>query len=515
MSNLVPRPLLPLVQGMLPEALPVAIPMDLAELPIVSASRTVRRNADGSLAPDFERVEGQYVLGGKHVHVYISSDGKDPLPYYKDMEILLAIFAMLQEDGVMSDDGFPGRLYDVPIARFAAILGRAESGDFIGHVRDALSRLAGVRIVTHVPDAEGADDILEGRRAARMPRQRRRGERGKFGLLSVRYHEDSGAIRYIQVDTTWISQGVLGWTAWVDLPRYTRLDSPVAQRLYVLAAVQAARGAAEWTYTVQELVALCRLNPGTAEKDHRKTINAALAVLVEQSVLSSGVVEKQGRGSFVVRMQAGTALTAARLLRGVGLADPAELSRQLLLLASVGITGARAREILRDAPEDAYWALCYYVYNRETQEEAQWLKDPAAFLVWAIREGRNLAADAAFYRWHQERAREHPTPLPPVAREAARPPVPRPNRVECRDPRAAELWAALCDRFRDAGMSAMDQTMIEHLGPLAIDGEALIAATHTMFARDWIASRHQAWLDSAVAESTDGRLRAVRLLLAE
>lgn len=423
--DLIPRPLQSILGAPTPPDLPVGLPISLTELPIVRAGAL--RYEGGKLAPECLQTTGTLRIGQHRVEYQIgSSDPEVPLPYGNDAEIIYAAFEMGVQDRIWEGENI-GRIVRVPIERFKQILGVSKHGDFNDRVRGALQRFSVVGVHTVIEEVLDAEAIASGSSDPRAPRARLSKPRHvRTHILTVAYQEDGTTIDYIQIDPTWVRQLMAGDAAWVHLPIFTTLG-PIGQRLYSISAAHTARGQDSSSYTQEELIQLCGI--GGTPSEQRRMLKQHFSVLAEQGIVEGWEILKERPGQYRVQWNAGPTLSVARLLRGAGLADLEDARIQLLLLAAVGISGNEARQMLREAPDDALWALYYYCWVVETQG-ADAIKSPRAYLRWAIKEGRNLAGEVDFYAWYRqqtERPGEAVPPSTPIHTDAAPTPLPTPE----------------------------------------------------------------------------------------
>lgn len=432
--------------------LPFAIGIDVAEIPWSRVARSVLYGEDGAPAPEFQRAAGQIRHRGYVVEYDVRTGVGGVLPFATDRRLFYALLFLAAEQLHLGNSP-RGRIYGITFEQLARLLGLNPKGGWADRVRESLRRLSDVRIRASLHAPDDADDVLEGKARPRVPR-RPDTQEVNAGLLSVAWREDGEMIDYVQIDDLWMSQGAVGWAAWIHLPLYSQLDL-VAQRLYDLSASHIALGSPEWTMTQDDLRRLLGLSPRTADNDIRKEIRAAAKQLSSHGVLSQGDFETRGKGrgkTYLFRGTAGPALAVARLLRGAGAGDPPEMLELYAMLGAIGLSGDEARELLEAAPADLMWAVLYFVYTRDTQPEERQIRYPAAFVRSALRQGRNLIGDVAFYRWYTEktavRAAEveedsAPASVAPSLRALppALPPRPEPGSVE-----ADAAWSAILPR---------------------------------------------------------------------
>ncbi|MDQ3557034.1 MAG: replication initiator protein A [Gemmatimonadota bacterium] len=504
MNDMIPRPLQPLLGTDVSAELPTPVPLDLAELPIVLSAKAPRYNQNGALASEFVLTEGDLKTGGDRMHYEIrSANPAIPRAYGGDSEVLYAVMQMIVDSEAWNQGGI-GRLDRVPFVRFAELLGKQPSGAFNDRIRDSLTRLANVTVVTQIHEPEDGEDVLSGRAEPVAPRRRTKRVESTLHLMSVSFTREESAIDYIQVDPTWIYQAAGGWTAWIDLPRYVRQTSPIAQRLYSLAAVQCARGRDEWSYTQDQLVELCALSRATPGPDLRRMLKAAHEALVQEGILLPSTPVKERAGVYRFPMAAGPVLRTARMLRGAGMTDLRDTRVQLILLGAIGISGADARRIVTEAPEDAYWALYYYRWTSETQPETEQIHNPARFLMWALKEGRNLSSDERFYRWFRSQLEEREQATAP---SALPPQVPPPSGETA--PLPDDLWGDALRRYRDRIPANMFEAWLRPTRLREQEVGRIVVEVKDSFAAKWIEDKYHADLQHILGGLTDGPVSLV------
>lgn len=516
----IPAPYKPLLAARNVERLPIATPLDLAELPIVRSVQKLEAPIDGELPPEAYRSRVRLTgPSGTRIEFVLEGSTEAGLPYGYDGEVLQALFTLINERGAAD-----GVIRNPSLRMIADILGVPMTGKQAARVRSALFRLGNVKIISRIArDAELARQIEAGEATPRVPSSRRSLDEttAVMHLLDVVYTKVPGGddrLDYIAINPIFIEQGIAGWVAWIDMEAFTGLRRPIAQRLYGLAAAQCAHGRpTPWTYDLEHLKALCGMSSKTPLREVKRNVEANGQVLVEQGILSSLTVTKVRSGKYQVAMEPGRLLSVARLLRGAGLLDLQEIRMQLMLLSAIGISGELARTLVRDNAEATYWALAYLLYSQEGSTEEERIRSPSGFVLATVRNGSNLAADQRFARWHERKVREASTPAASAERpaEAPRRLVPLESAPFPADPGAVPIWEGVRRSVEAAHADRpITATMLASVYADRIEGNTLICQTRNAFTHDWVRGAAMAVeLSRHLSETTEGQLKELRVRL--
>lgn len=518
-ASLVPAPYRLLLAGRDVSRLPSPLPLDLAELPIIRAVQQLELSGTQGMLPEpAYRTRIELVEGRTRFEITIEGSTTHGLPYGLDGEILHAIFTLYDQFG--SD----GVLHDVSFRRIADVLGKSWNSELGDRIRGALFRLGNVRIIGRIqPDHELAAAIERGEATPTPPATRRAELKSATvqNIINVSYIDVDGEswLDHIEINSIFVEQGITGWLAWIDLPLYAQIGRPIAQRLYEIAASQCAKGRpAPWTLPVERVTASCAIPvPRTTVEAGkiRANLKANGEALVQAGVLRSFEVKKVRPKVYQVEMTPGPALDPALMLRGVGTLDGQETRILLMLLGSIGITGATARRIVQDKHEAAYWALAYLRYVREELPERDQIENPAGFVRRILDDNRNLAADHRFREWHERKLRSE---IPSAPAEPAPVPAPLPVRaaqpLPAGDPKAEQLWTGVRDRLRSRYKDTSGIiVMTGDLAGLRIDGDVLVCQTRNSFALEWTSHRHKEEIEGDLNEITRGAITRFDIVL--
>lgn len=493
-SSPVPAAYRLILAGINVSRLPSPLPLDLAELPIIRAVQQLElAGAQGMLPEHAYRAKFDQAEGRRRTEVIVEGSTTHGLPYGLDGEILHAIFTLYDQYG--SD----GMLHDVSFRRIAEALGKSWNADVGDRIRGALFRLANVRIIGHTqPDPELAAAIERGEASPLPPTTRRTVLKSATvqNIFNVAYVDVDGEswLDHIEINSNFIGLGINGWLAWIDLPLYTHLGRPIAQRLYEIAAAHCARGLpGPWTIPVDRIIASCGVPaPGSPQEASkwRGNLVANGEVLVEASILRFFEVKKIRPKVYAATMMPGAALDPAILLRGVGLLDGVETRILLLGLWAVGLTGSPSRRMVEDNPEAVFWALLYLRYVEDVLPERDQITNPAGFVRRVVEDKRNLAADQNFREWYERKLESELPPIPnfPELERVAQPLLPAPPApLPTGDPRAEQIWSEVRNRIIERhGPNTAPRIYLSDMVALRIDDGCLVLHTRNSFALEWV-----------------------------
>ena len=377
-------------------ALPSPVALQLLDIPFVLPLKQQPERVDGHL-PRWAYEVTLTLVGADRTkyEVRVTGDPTFGLPFGQDADVLLALFKILEGEPAQHNLA-TGALASPSYQMICRALGKVPTGRRFREIRDALTRLAGVRIysrvtidktvlaarvlaaegarpevptasttrrdVTHEmrwlieyrttertdigraaaaasPPIEPADDEDDGD-AAGEP------EGGPLGSEAPEARQTQMWIQHLAVNPFWVAQAVSGWAGWIDVERHARLKSPTARRLYQICAATAARQiAAPWAFAEDALTAACLLTTSATKKPTkvRQQLEDAAEELREAGLLASAAWQGPRRGPKTLEVQPAPLLQFADLLRGIGLTDPPDFRVQYAVLRHFGVTPAKAR----------------------------------------------------------------------------------------------------------------------------------------------------------------------------
>jgi hypothetical protein len=408
---------------------PVAL--RLVDLPIIRAVQKLEspEHPDGRLPLHAytARLKGRRPDGSVY-DVVVKGDDKHGLPYGSDGDIFFALFKIADElpEPERTNLFTTGEFPDPTVGMIARAMGRPMNGETSRRIREALHRLAHLRIEMHVTQAAqeigtlllsevtGGDNAnLTSLRPAEpdggpVPRPRRGVD--TIGVLHVleyavnrtyeRRAEGEDWIAHLQINPVWLRELAGGWAAWISIERYVAMRSPIAKRLYQLFAGEAARGGLDrWTFDLADLQARCG-TVGIARRPAavRDSVREAAEELVAADILAGVDCEKVARGRYVFTFAAGAQLKMAALLRGVGSLDVKELRVHRMLLRYFGVTREVADRMLAERPSRVHDALQYLLYVRDT-DHARVKRSWSAYLLKLVDGDANFAGDVRYQTW--------------------------------------------------------------------------------------------------------------------
>ena len=428
---------------------PHPVALRLVDLPIIRPVQKLEgpESADGRLPVCAYTVQlkGQRSDGSRY-NVVIKGDDKCGLPYGADGDIFFALFKLADElpepqrGKLFSTGEFP----DPSVGMIARAMGRPMNGETSRRIREALHRLAHLRIEMHMSQASQElgsallTESIEGDHSSRslssagalISRDRRlrpvepdgaavaRPRKGvdTVGVLHVleyavtrtydRRDQGEDWIAHLQINPIWLRELAGGWAAWISVERYVALRSPIAKRLYQLFAGEAARGVTTpWTFGLAELQERCG-TVGIARRPAavRLSIQEAAAELVAHDVLVDVRSAKVGHGRYTFTFAPGAQLRMAALLRGVGALDARELRVQRMLLRYFGVTRDTTDRMLAERPSRVYEALQYLLYVRDT-DHTRVKRSWSAYLLKLVDGDANFAGDVKYQNWCSQQRR--------------------------------------------------------------------------------------------------------------
>jgi hypothetical protein len=439
---------------------PHPVALRLVDLPIIRAVQKLEppEHADGRLPVHAytARLRGRRPDGSIY-DVTVKGDDKHGLPYGSDGDIFFALFKIADElpEPDRAQLFTTGEFRDPTVGMIARAMGRPMNGETSHRIRDALHRLAHLRIEMHVTQAAqeigtlllsggvgpAVADVIHPAEPDGPPVPRPRKGVDTVGVLHVleyavsrtydRRPDGEDWIAHLQINPIWLRELAGGWAAWISVERYVALRSPIAKRLYQLFAGEAARGvAAPWTYALAELQERCG-TVGIARRPAavRDSVHEAARELVECEILGGVECDKVGHGRYAFRFVPGAQLRMAALLRGVGALDARELRVQRMLLRYFGVTREHADRMLAERPSRVHEALQYLLYVRDT-DHTRVKRSWSAYLLKLVDGDANVAGDVKYQAWLSRQRRQllrgEVAELPPLGSPAATPAHPAP-----------------------------------------------------------------------------------------
>ncbi len=434
-------------------SLPSPVALQLLDIPFVLPLKQLPERVGGHL-PRWA-YEVQYTLVGAdrtRYDVRVSGDPSLGLPFGQDADVLLALFKILESEPGQHDLS-SGVFRSPSYQMICRALGKTPTGRRFREIRDALTRLAGVRIYSRVvidktalaariaggdgaaPEVPTASTarrdvthemrwLLEYRVTERVE-ERRAAPRliagGRDGLAAPgsgadrddgEVDGDGGAdgaaerqsqmwIQHLAINPFWVAQAVSGWAGWIDVERHARLKSPTARRLYQICAATAARQvAAPWQFAEEALAAACLLTTSATKKPTkvRQQLDSAADELREAGLVSAAGWQGARRGPKTFEVHPAPLLQFADLLRGIGLTDPPDFRVQYAVLRHFGVTPTRARALLADHPGQVGEVLLRACHLEATNPEAierSW----AGWIVHHVQAATSFRGEVEFQRW--------------------------------------------------------------------------------------------------------------------
>jgi hypothetical protein len=417
---------------------PHPVALRLVDLPIIRAVQKLEapEHPDGRLPVHAytARLQGRRPNGSAY-DVIVKGDDKHGLPYGSDGDIFFALFKIADElpEPERTHLFTTGEFRDPTVGMIARAMGRPMNGETSRRIREALHRLAHLRIEMHVSqEAQEIGTLLlsevtgaGGGSVAQLhpaepdggPVPRPRKGVDTVGVLHVleyavsrtydRRAEGEDWIAHLQINPVWLRELAGGWAAWISVERYVAMRSPIAKRLYQLFAGEAARGVLDpWTFTLAELQARCG-TVGIARRPAavRDSVHEAANELVLCDILAAVECEQSGRGRYTFTFAAGAQLRMAALLRGVGALDLRELRVHRMLLRYFGVTRDATDRMLAERPSRVHDALQYLLYVRDT-DRARVKRSWSAYLLKLVDGDANLAGDVRYQAWLARQRRQ-------------------------------------------------------------------------------------------------------------
>ncbi len=544
---------------------PHPVALRLVDLPIIRAVQKLEppESPAGRLPAHAytARLRGRRADGSAY-DVVVKGDDKHGLPYGSDGDIFFALFKIADElpEPDRTHLFTTGEFRDPTVGMIARAMGRPMNGETSRRIREALHRLAHLRIEMHVTQAAQELGALLLTRSASpddgsatgvhptepdgppVPRPRKGVD--TIGVLHVleyavtrtydRRPEGEDWIAHLQINPVWLRELAGGWAAWIGVEHYVGLRSPIAKRLYQLFAGESARGVpAPWSYTLTELQERCG-TVGIARRPAavRDSMQEAADELVACEILAAADCDKIAHGRYAFSFTPGAQLRMAALLRGVGALDARELRVQRMLLRYFGVTREAADRMLAERPNRVHDALQYLLYVRDT-DVARVRRSWSAYLLKLVDGDANLAGDVKYQGWLARQRRQvlrrdvvqilpHGTgetgvaPAASVgdgtadARHGARTPLLDAARTVARSTEARALW----DRVRPAAAARYASThsaYVEDLAAYELQGDTLCCVTATEFTLRKLEAVGTVPVEEELRRATGGAVRTLRL----
>ncbi len=417
-------------------SLPSPVALQLLDIPFVLPLKQLPERVGGQLPRSAYEIT--YTLLGAdrtRYEVRVTGDPALGLPYGQDADVLLALFKILEQEPGQHDLA-AGVFRSPSYQMICRALGKTPTGRRVREIRDALMRLAGVRIYSRVlvdklvraakviaadgttPEVPTAGtirrDVTHEMRWLLEYRAEERFERaGELRLaidgpgLADRDADESVSghgqmwIRHLALNPFWVAQAVSGWAGWIDVERHARLKSPTARRLYQICAATAARQvAAPWAFPEEALTAACLLTTSATKKPTkvRQQLESAAIELRDAGVLANAEWIGTRRGPKTFAVQPAPLLQFADLLRGIGLTDPPDFRVQYAVLRHFGVTPAKARALLSEHPGQVGEVLlraCHLEATDPAAIEKSW----AGWIIHHVQAGTSFRGEVEFQRW--------------------------------------------------------------------------------------------------------------------
>ena len=431
--------------------LPSPVALQLLDVPFVLPLQQQPARADGQLPESAWRVETELTATDRtRYRVRVTGDPYLGLPYGRDGDVLLALFRILDE-GRDVHDLATGTLQNPNYHMICRALGLEATGPLVQRIRDALRRLANVRIESRLlvdrsaeatrvlahdgsalptaatggtvrrHEVEESRWLLEYRTEARTVEDRTAPEDARSSaaptdVTSVGDDPDSPArrvrrarvertfwIHELRVNPFWVSQAISGWAGWIDVERHAALQSITARRLYQICAAHAARNLrVPWAFSERELFAACLLSTdGRKPTRLRQQLTEAAQELTEAGVLSEYAWHgAPRRGGMEFTLGPGPLLRVGELLRGIGLTDPPDVRVQYALLRAFGVSAPKARALIAAKPGQVAEVLLRACHLRATDPGAV-NKSWAGWIVYHVEQDTDFAGEVAFQQWRR------------------------------------------------------------------------------------------------------------------
>ncbi len=555
----------------------VPAPLDLAQVPFVLASLRApalpgRSKGEDDDPPEAETDErdadflerlpvlpveawqAKYELierFGRTVTIRVEGHSRLGMPRGRDLDVFLAVLALYAEDYQAVLAGKPSRLVDgaladVSVNEILTAMGvdrKERNATASRRVRQALRRFGYLKFTSTgrvFRDASGEAAAIVGGEPGARPRVPDRAASGRGrsagdGVVAIEeevthlleyawrlsYERSAtGELRItrLKLNARFHEHLVTGWVAWIEADRYRALSSPLARRLYVLLAGEAASGRpAPWAFDLRALRAACGVLPSRYANEVKRDLVRAADELVGVGVLAAGLgATSPKKGEWVLTFEPGPALALAALLRGTSVIDLTSDRAQLAFLHYFGFDDAGARALLAASPHAAYDALCFALYVRET-DPGRVTRSWRGFVLDRVAANRPNTGDVGFATWAAARLVPASDAVgAPAGNAAVRPPTVVAPNVDPEvagaaaaaelaaslpgDARAVAVWALLRDLLPEGATASMpERQLLGHLVPVSLADGMLVLGTDLFVAPSTV-RRVRAAVTAALSE---------------
>ena len=452
----------------------VSAERNLEEYPLFELKARQR----GSKARLFERVvDGEDGVSLRQTWKVIPS-GEYGMPGPVDQDVYLAVLQLLEQRGGMPEDGeLAFSLYEL-----RKVLGWSDdSGGAYREIRDALVRiqLTGVQSSNAFYSAADEQLIADSFNVWSVHFAQRKKKGGAGGR--ARTTQDRHVLRFHPV---FIRNYEAQYLKGLDADFFWGLKMPLSKRLYRLIDLQRAGGLSWRTdlFAVRDQVPLDYTYPS----EIKRALGKAHRELEEKGFLS-GIEYGEGAG-VLYRISP----TFARRQKALELSGTPQEMFAIERLMREGVRGDTARDLV--VSHGAERCLSY----ADALDLQEGIRNRASFLVSAIRKGYALPEPP-------EPAQEPLEPsLVAQASPETEPPRSGPSPPPSPDPAAEELWTRILER---AGAEIDASSMRVWFGgvtAVALGSEYLTISVPTPFAKEYIETRFEAALESALREELSG-----------
>jgi hypothetical protein len=459
----------------------VSAERNLEEYPLFELKARQR----GSKARIFERtVEGENGVSLRQTWRVIPS-GEYGMPGPVDQDVYLAVLQLLEERGGMPEDGeLAFSLYEL-----RKVLGWSDdSGGAYREIKDALVRiqLTGVQSTNAFYSAADEQLIADSFNVWSVHFAQRRKRAG--ANAPARSTRDRHVLRFHPV---FIRNYEAQYLKGLDADFFWGLKMPLSKRLYRLVDLQRASGLSWRTdlFAVRDQVPLDYRYPS----EIKRALGKAHAELTERGFLSG--VEYGANAGVLYRISP----TFARRQKALELSGTPQEMFAIERLMREGVRGDTARDLVVTRGAER----C--LRQAEALDLQEGIRNRASFLVSAIRKGYALPEPP-----EPAQAPLEPVPAseaPPQA-EPPRPEPPPPPAPPAPDPAAEELWARVLERAEGDAEGEIDASSLRvwfaGVTAVGLGSEYLTISVPTPFARDYIETRFEEALETALREELTG-----------
>ena len=452
----------------------VSAERNLEEYPLFELKARQR----GSKARLFERVvEGEGGVSLRQTWKVIPS-GEYGMPGPVDQDVYLAVLQLLEQRGGMPEDGeLAFSLYEL-----RKVLGWSDdSGGAYHEIRDALVRIQLTGVQSSNAFYSAADEQLIADSfnvwSVHFAQQRKKGGAN----APARTTRDRHVLRFHPV---FIRNYEAQYLKGLDADFFWGLKMPLSKRLYRLIDLQRASGLSWRTdlFAVRDQVPLDYHYPS----EIKRALARAHGELQEKGFLS-GI--EYGEGASVhYRISP----TFARRQKALELSGTPQEMFAIERLMREGVRGDTARDLV--VSHGAEGCLRY----ADALDLQEGIRNRASFLVSAIRKGYALpeSPEPAQEPLEPSLAAEVPRETEPPHSESSPPPPP--------DPAAEELWARVLENAEAEIDASSMRVWFGGVRAVDVGSEYLTISVPTPFAREYIETRFEAALETALREELTG-----------